>query len=133
MTHIDVQTSWKDSGYDCDHCGGRVWRRTDKETGRPTQTCLQCEECGCQWTLKGDVQRVGNSDACRRAQREREQNRPEPFPVPPAFIVVGVIGVLLLLVLVGGVTAVRFLIPLSIAVLVGWALYRYGRDLTRKT
>ena len=76
--------------------------------------------------------RVGNGDACRRAQQERELNGPEPFPIPPAFIVVGVIGVLLLLVLIGGVTAVRFLIPLTIAVLVGWALVRYGRDIARK-
>ncbi|NJN55637.1 MAG: hypothetical protein HC804_13330 [Anaerolineae bacterium] len=128
MTNIDTQTSWKDSGYDCDHCGGQVWQRMDQETGRPTQTCLQCEECGCQWSLKGVVQRVGNRDVCRQAQREREAVGENHYPIPPALMLGTGALVLLLLVLVGGLTAVRFLIPMAIAIFVGWAVVRYVLD-----
>ena len=30
---IETITLWEDAGYDCDHCGGRILRRTDRETG----------------------------------------------------------------------------------------------------
>jgi len=30
---IVTSTEWADAGYDCDHCGGRILRRTDHETG----------------------------------------------------------------------------------------------------
>ena len=68
---IETSTTWDDAGYDCDHCGGRILRRTDRETGLRDRTCYQCEQCSCQWTLARQPLRVGTTSACRAAQRQR--------------------------------------------------------------
>ncbi len=65
---IETNTKWKDSGFDCDHCGGEILERTDRETGQADFICYQCRECGCQWTLSGDVLRVGSGTHCKAAQ-----------------------------------------------------------------
>lgn len=129
MAHVDIETSWKDSGHDCRHCGGRVWQRTDREMGQAMQQCYQCEACGCQWTLAGDVRRVGHLAICRTAQREQEAERkPAKYPIPPRLMVVGGVAILLILVFLGGLAALRFLIPIMIALFVFTAVYRYGRE-----
>lgn len=68
---IETSTTFEDAGYDCDHCGGRILRRTDRETGLRDHVCFQCEQCHCQWTLQRQPLRVGTTPACRAAQRER--------------------------------------------------------------
>ena len=130
MTEIDIHTTWHDSGYDCDHCGGRILKRIDQETGQPEQVCFQCESCGCQWTLEGEVLRVGQSVQCRRAQRNREAELNPNKMMPLWLVVLGIGGGSLLLVLLvwGGIAAVRFLIPIAIFLFVTTAVYRYGRE-----
>lgn len=129
MTNIEVHTSWSDSGYDCDHCGGRILQRTDRETGRPLKICFQCEACGCQWTPEGDVLRVGRAPHCRQAQRQRRAIQHQQTAVFPAWLwVVGGGLILLLIIWIGGLMALRFIIPVAIAALVATAVYRFGRE-----
>jgi hypothetical protein len=126
---VETQTSWKDSGYDCDHCGGQILKRTDRETGQPTRVCFQCELCGCQWTLSGDVQRVGNLSDCLRAQRQRQAEPvKELSPFFIASVVIGGIILLLAIVSIGGLVALRFIIPAAIAVFVFVSVYRLGKE-----
>ncbi|MCP4359074.1 MAG: hypothetical protein GY796_13750 [Chloroflexi bacterium] len=129
MSEIHVETKWDDSGYDCDHCGGRILKRIDQETGRKAEMCYQCEVCGCQWTLAGDVSRIGRLQSCRQAQRERRASRRITNPYPVSLMVLAAGGGLLLLILIylGGLVAVRFLIPIAIAVFVAVAVFRFGR------
>lgn len=129
MTDIEVYTSWSDSGYDCDHCGGRILERTDQETGRPLQVCFQCEACGCQWTPEGEVLRVGSAPYCRQAQRRRRAiQRQQTAALPPWLLVLGSGLILLLIVLAGGMMALRFIIPIAITALVATAVYQFGRE-----
>ena len=127
---IEAKSSFEDSGYDCDHCGGRVLIRTDKETGQPVQQCYQCEACGCQWELSGGVLRVGHSTKCKQAQRERAAVRENSqlLPFSPIFLIVGYVVLLILLLFVGGIVAIRFLIPITIAVVVALAAFRLGKE-----
>lgn len=130
LTEIDLHTAWHDSGYDCTHCGGRILKRVDQETGQPEQVCLQCEMCGCQWTLRGELLRVGSTMQCRRAQRnyEAELNPNKQRPLWLLLLVGGGIVLLLALVLFGGLAAIRFLIPIAIFVFVVTAVYQFGRE-----
>ncbi len=123
---IETKTTWKDSGYDCDHCGGQILERTDQETGQPAQVCYQCQMCGCQWELSGDVLRVGNMTSCRRALKNQEDVPVHPARVRLVFVVVALI--LFGLIYFGGLVAVRYLIPMAITVFVFQALYRLGKE-----
>jgi hypothetical protein len=126
---IETKTTWQDSGYDCDHCGGRVLERTDSETGQPARVCYQCEVCGCQWTLSGDMLRVGQRRACADAAKARED---VPVTYTPdrrrwlywAAVILG----LLFLLRFGGFAFIYGLIPL---LLVGGTLYlvlQFGKE-----
>ena len=123
---IETKTTWKDSGYDCDHCGGQILERTDQETGQPAQVCYQCQMCGCQWELSGDILRVGNMTSCRRAIKNQEAVQVNPVHLR----LVIVIGALILfgLVYFGGLVAVRYLIPMAITVFVFRAVYQLGKE-----
>lgn len=137
---IETSTTWKDSGFDCDHCGGEILERTDRETGQADFVCYQCRECGCQWTLSGDVLRIGTGHYCKFAQRER-QNEYEPNLLPEIpldinkwlgllsrslWILLALIaGVLLLR--FGGAVVIRYLLPLAVLVVGGFFLVRYGK------
>ncbi len=127
---IETKTTWNDSGYDCDHCGGQILERTDIETGQPAQVCYQCQVCGCQWQLDGDVLRVGNLNSCQRAQRiraksqAREQLNPNQLRLTVAIALLVLLGI----VYFGGLWAVRFLIPVAIALFVFRAVYQMGKE-----
>lgn len=126
---IETKTTWEDSGYDCDHCGGEILLRTDKEAGRPDEVCYQCRECGCQWTLSGDVQRVGNSANCTAAHKERAETPTVDWQSLVArrwWILAAVVAGLFLL-RFGGGAVVRLLVPLLVAAVVAVVLVRYGR------
>ena len=127
---IETETIWNDSGYDCDHCGGQILERTDLETGQPAQVCLQCQGCGCQWQLDGEIIRIGNLTSCRRSQRERStepaQTNINPFQL--RLIVVASLLFLGAIIFFGGLTAIRFLVPIAIAVFVFWRLYQLGKE-----
>ena len=94
--------------------------RTDKESGQPTKQCYQCELCGCQWQLSGAVLRVGQQASCKQAQRERTAAHEDRqfLPFSPVLLVVGFVILLILFVYIGGVVAIRFFIPITIAVIV---------------
>lgn len=127
---IETETTWNDSGYDCDHCGGQILERTDQETGQPARVCYQCEVCGCQWQLDGDVLRIGSMPSCQRAQRVRIASQ-QKEPVNPTTMWLAVAGGILLLlgiIYFGGLVAVRFLLPLAIAVFVVRAIYQMGKE-----
>ncbi len=127
---IEAKTSFEDSGYDCDHCGGRVLIRTDKETGQPIQKCYQCELCGCQWQFSGAVLRVGQHASCIKAQHKRMSARESESALPfsPIFLIVGLLLFLVILVYFGGLVAIRFFIPIAIAIAVGFALFQFGKE-----
>ncbi|MCA9972065.1 MAG: hypothetical protein KC425_17695, partial [Anaerolineales bacterium] len=113
---IKTRTSWKDSGYDCDHCGGKILLRTDHETGQPKQELYQCELCGCQWALNGDVLRIGNSSSCETAQEERVAETADEERLSRRFVIVLSIVAVLLIGRFGGIAALRLIIPLALVV-----------------
>ena len=128
---IETDTIWKDSGFDCDHCGGEIAKRIDRETGQPDRTCLQCKQCGCQWTLAGNVERVGNGPDCQAAQRDREA-APTQFSLSrPVWIAIGILAFLVLL-RFGGFSLLfallRYLVPLGLVGLVVFYIARHGRE-----
>lgn len=127
---IETKTSWNDSGYDCNHCGGQILERKDVETGQPARVCYQCQACGCQWELNGEVRRVGSMNSCRRSQRARAKTQTQPGidPIKLRLIVVGTVLFLGVMIFYGGLTAIRFLIPVGIAVFVFWTVYQMGKE-----
>ena len=127
---IETETTWKDSGYDCDHCGGQILERTDVETGQPARVCYQCQACGCQWQLNGDIQRIGNLNSCRRTKRARSkaQRQTKINPIQLRLIVLGAVLLLGTIVFLGGLTAIRFLVPIAIAIFVFWTVYQMGKE-----
>ncbi len=131
---VEVETTFSDSGYDCDHCGGQVLLRTDKETGQPVRVCYQCQECGCQWSRQGEVLRVGRMSSCHEALKEREKIHSESnFPaLTPILITISVVILILMLISLGSLVAVRFLIPIAIAIFVGWKIYELVKEKTRQ-
>jgi len=129
---IDTGTSWKDSGYDCDHCGGEIAERTDHESGQPDRICFQCKKCGCQWTPAGAVLRVGSKRGCRAAQKERVGTKPLDFLLSPRVLVI--LGILLLAAVArfGGFAALfsltRLLLPLGLVAIIVLSVVRFGRE-----
>ncbi|MCA9961790.1 MAG: hypothetical protein KC443_22275 [Anaerolineales bacterium] len=125
---IETKTTWKDSGYDCDHCGGKILLRTDFETGQPRRECYQCEVCGCQWRLNGDVLRVGHGNECQAAQQDRVLEADEEEQLSRRFVIILGIVAFLLVARFGGMAALRFLIPLALAIVILIALTRFARE-----
>ena len=123
---IETETTWDDSGYDCDHCGGRILQRTDYETGQPPRVCYQCEACGCQWTLSGDTLRVGGQRECRLAAKKSPQAARVRFP--RWVFIVALIVVFLFLLRFGGFLLIRLLLPLALVGFIAWSLMRFGRE-----
>lgn len=126
---IETSTLWEDAGYDCDHCGGRILRRTDRETGLRDRVCFQCEQCSCQWTLERRPLRVGKTPACRAAQRERAADVEAVGPPYARWLLIalGVVVVFGLLRFGGGV-ALRAALPLLLLA-AGVLAFRYYRRL----
>lgn len=127
---IETQTTWTDSGFDCDHCGGRIFRRIDSETGRPDVQCYQCEQCGCQWTLDNQPLRVGKLRACRAAQRRRSILGETDTERYARWFVIGIVAIAGLFVLrFAGPFVLRFLLPVLIIGVVVYFGVRYLRQL----
>lgn len=129
---IETETIWEDSGYDCDHCGGEIAKRIDKETGRPDHVCLQCKNCGCQWTMDGEVERVGTGPDCPAAQGARSGDRVWPVTLSrPLWILIGVIA-LFALIRFGGFSLLfsllRFALPIGLIAAAAIYLVRRGRE-----
>lgn len=125
---IETKTSWKDTGFDCDHCGGVILRRTDIETGQPKRVCYQCKVCGCQWRTNGDVLRIGTGPDCRAAQEDRMTEAGEENQLSRRFVIILAVVAFLLIARFGGIMALRLLIPLGLAVVILIALARFARE-----
>ena len=126
--HIETTTTWEDAGYDCDHCGGRILRRTDRETGLRDRTCYQCEQCSCQWTLTRQPLRVGTTSACRAAQRQRAAEAEEGGAPYSRWLVVALGAVVLLgLARFGGGALLRGLLPVLLVGLSAVAVWYIAR------
>lgn len=128
MTRRDIK--WEDSGFDCDHCGGEILKRTHQTIPEKEQY-FQCSQCGCRWSVGGDIIRVGDSPHCQHTGYQRP-SLPQDKRI---WWAVAAIGFLLLFFRFGGmailgfgVALVRFLIPLGILVLIGMAIYWLGRQ-----
>ncbi len=132
---IETETTWKDSGFDCDHCGGEILKRTDRETGRPDISCYQCKECGCQWSMDGDLERVGGGPYCKAAAREQGETAAVDMGrladwvnklSKNLWILLAVVAGIVLLRFGGGIV-IRYVLPLVIIGVGGYFLVRYGR------
>jgi hypothetical protein len=137
---IETNTTWKDSGFDCDHCGGEILERTDRESGQADYVCYQCGECGCQWKIGGDVLRTGSGPHCKAAQRARQrQSEADRVPDIPfdlnhwagllsksLWVLLALIaGVILLR--FGGAVIARYVLPLAVIAAGAYFLVRYGK------
>lgn len=130
---IETETTWEDSGYDCDHCGGVILKRIDRESGLPDRVRYQCRECSCQWELDGRLTRAGTGRFCKAV----EQAGTGGFDAADVtqwvnllsrnlWILLAIIAGVFFLRFSGGLVA-RYLLP---ALLVGvgvYALVRYGQ------
>jgi predicted RNA-binding Zn-ribbon protein involved in translation (DUF1610 family) len=132
---IETETTWQDSGFDCDHCGGEILERTDSETGRPDRTCYQCRACGCQWSLDGRVLRIGDGPHCKAAAREREGaaafdlGRLAEWANKISrhlWILLAIIAGAVLLRFGGGIV-LRYLLPVILLAVGAYLLLRYGQ------
>lgn len=127
MTRRDVK--WEDSGFDCDHCGGEILKRAHRTIPEREQY-FQCSQCGCRWSTGGDIIRVGDSPHCQHSGYKR----PSLPQDKRLWWAVAVVLILIFLrfggtaVLAIGITLIRFLIPLGILVLIGMAIYWFGRQ-----
>ena len=125
---IETKTNWEDSGYDCQLCGVKIYKRTDMESGRSAKTCYQGEH-GCQWSLQGDLIRVGSHPDCQRLQKQQRELESSPTVAIPNWVW-GIVVVVFLLMVVrfGGIVALRFLVPIALAGVTGFYVYRLGRE-----
>jgi len=134
---IETKTTWKDSGFDCEHCGGEIYERTDHEPGRPDFVCFQCRACGCQWSLDGEVLRVGDGPYCKAAARRRTPEPSFDFNAGDLtdlanklsknlWILLAIIAGVILLRFGGGIV-VRYLLPVVLLGGAAYVLLRYGR------
>lgn len=122
-------TTWQDSGFDCNHCGGEILKRAHRTIPEKEQY-FQCSQCGCRWSVEGEILRVGNQPYCQRRGYQR------PYLPTNNRLWWGLaIAVLLLIFLrFGGLgmlgaifTLLRFLVLLSLPILIGLVIYWVGQ------
>jgi hypothetical protein len=128
MTRRDKK--WEDSGFDCTHCGGEILKHAH-QTIPEKEHYFQCRQCGCCWSVSGDMIRIGDSPHCQ----QRSSQRPSLLQDKRFWWAVTVAGILLLFFRFGGTavlgiaaTVIRFLIPLGILVLISMVIYWVGRQ-----
>ncbi|MEZ4594648.1 MAG: hypothetical protein R3D55_26410 [Chloroflexota bacterium] len=80
--------------------------------------------------MSGEILRIGSKNSCRRAQRVRatSQSQTTINPFKLRIIVVSTLLFLGMMIYFGGLTAVRFLVPIGIAVFVLWTVYKMGKE-----
>ena len=62
--------TWEDSGFDCDHCGGEILKQAHQSIPEQQQY-YQCSQCGCRWSVGGDMIRVGSGPFCQHKGYQR--------------------------------------------------------------
>ena len=137
----DKETLWEDSGFDCNHCGGEIHKRIDRELGHHKTTSFQCRQCQCQWSIHGALLTVGNSPTCQTEVRTAVRKRPKPKQIAPAIptiptqwisprllaIVAAVFVGLFLLRFAGGLVF-KFFFPALILGVIVYLVFRMGQQ-----
>lgn len=124
---FDTKTTWKDSGYDCDHCGGEVLKRTARQAGQPEQISYQCRLCGCQWSSDGDLLRVGTKQRCRLAWRQsRGEVTSRQWHERYVWLIILLPALALLW--LGSADNVQWVFVLSLVAAILAPLFQYGRQ-----
>ena len=124
MTRRDI--TWEDSGFDCDHCGGEILKRSHITIPEREQY-FQCNQCGCRWSVGGDIIRVGGGPFCQHQGYQRP-SLPTDKRIWGAVIIAALLLILFRFGFAAMFTLVRFLIPLGILILIGMAIYWVGRQ-----
>lgn len=126
---METRSHWKDSGYDCDLCGGQIFKRTDEEP-LGISAYYQCRRCGAQWSLGQKLLREGDSSK-QRKQRPSGQQASFPSSWPNwVWLLIGFV-VMFLLFRAGSLGAIllRFSVPVVFVLIVGLVVFRLGREL----
>jgi hypothetical protein len=133
------QDAWIDSGSDCDHCGGELLRLAAKRPLLPNDPYYRCRACGCEWTQRQEIVRLGDGPHCHLAQGQRP-NPSSPASPPdwlarlketPRWLLFVAVGLLLLLALrfaAFSFILLRLLIPLAVIGLVLYLVHRFGQE-----
>jgi hypothetical protein len=137
---IETNTAWSETAYDCVHCGGIIMKRIDQETGQPDRVCHQCGQCGCQWSLAGELLRAGHGPQCRAYKQEVESSEwPEimgklpQWPRSPWVYVALAVFIFLLLTRAGIIAIlIRVSLPLLVVALIVWLIWQSIKQ-SRKT
>ncbi len=144
------ETLWEDSGFDCHHCGGEIYKRIEREPGFDKTTSYQCRQCKCQWSTEGVLIQVGNSADCRAGVGQTAVNRPNPpkppqsttlAPVKPVatprknhhlsnWIIGGLLALIIALALIrfAGALVFRFFVPALLVGAIVYLLFQLGRQ-----
>lgn len=131
---IETNTAFSETAYDCTHCGGIIMKRIDQETGQADRVCHQCDQCGCQWSLSGEILRIGHSPNCRVAMEQAKGDEllskwptllSKAWP-RTVWVYVGIAVIAFLFLARFGLLglAVRLLLPLAAVALIGWFIWQ---------
>lgn len=131
----EEKTNLEDSGFDCDHCGGEILISRALTTGRPLLGYYLCKNCGCEWTLKGDVIHIGTGQDCKASQRKRMGGGALHLPQlsdisiwQRAALIIGGLILFLVLLRFGGLMLFRLLLPLLVIGLLIYLVFKLGRE-----
>lgn len=137
------ETLWEDSGFDCHHCGGEIYKRIERESGASKKTTYQCRQCHCLWSTEGVLLEVGNMADCRSG-RQTAVSRTRPTPTAPVIekpsmpthwlsnrIIAGLLLLIagLLLIRFAGAVVFRFFVPALLFGLILYLVIQLGRQL----
>ena len=129
---IETQTTYTDSGFDCDHCGGRVLRRIESATGRPDSQCYECETCSCQWTLENQPLSIGTLTKCQTAQKKRAIAGATDLDQYSRWILLGFVGLAVLFIFrFAGSFFFEYLLPIVVITALAYLGIRYLRQMNR--
>ncbi|MCA9997602.1 MAG: hypothetical protein KDE56_17705 [Anaerolineales bacterium] len=145
------ETLWEDSGFDCHHCGGEIYKRIEREPGFDKTTSYQCRQCHCQWSTEGVLIQVGDTADCRAGVGQTAVNQPTsttkpqpsttlaPLKQPAApskrhtfsnWLIGGLLGLIIVLALIrfAGALVFRFFIPALLVGVILYLVFQLGRQ-----
>ena len=144
------ETLWEDSGFDCHHCGGEIYKRIEREPGFDKTTSYQCRQCNCQWSTEGVLIQVGNSADCRAGVQQTAVNQPHSTKRPPTttlapvkptpiatqnhhlsnWIIGGLLTLIVILALIrfAGALVFRFFVPALLVGVILYLVFQLGRQ-----
>ena len=130
---LDTRTIYDDTGRDCDHCGGVIMKRTDRQRGRRDLVTFQCDQCECKWTNDGRKMRAGKLPICKKEFRrgrgkDEVDDGKDMSPIVQTLLAIGGIALFIFILVRGGIFALRLMVPIVLLVLVGVVGFRWGRE-----